>query len=99
MALVVKTYGPPGTGKTTRLIERVEEERKRGVLLERMAYLSFSVAAKDVIKERLRSTERELRWFRTIHGACGEGPRHQRFDRELDPLSPVPRPDRHEDHP
>jgi hypothetical protein len=35
-----------------------------------MAYLSFSVAAKDVIKERLRSTERELRWFRTIHGAA-----------------------------
>lgn len=67
---IIKTFGPPGTGKTTRLIARVGEEVARGVPLPKIAYLSFSVAAKDVIKERLNVPDSEVRWFRTIHGAC-----------------------------
>lgn len=68
----VKTYGPPGTGKTTRLIKRVTEELERGTPLSRICYLSFSVAAKEVIKERLNANEQDVRWFRTIHGAAAK---------------------------
>lgn len=70
MPRIVKTYGPPGTGKTTRLIERVTQERAAGTPVSEIAYLSFSVAAKDVIKDRLSLKETDLRWFRTIHGAA-----------------------------
>lgn len=70
MPRTIKTYGPPGTGKTTRLIERVREEAALGVPLSRIAYLSFSVAAKEVIRERLNASESDVRWFRTIHGAA-----------------------------
>lgn len=68
----IKTYGPPGTGKTTRLIERVSQETAAGVPLAEIAYLSFSVAAKEVIKDRLGAKEQDVRWFRTIHGACNK---------------------------
>lgn len=68
---IVKTYGPPGTGKTTRLLGRVMEERTFVEPFE-MAYLSFSVAAKEVVKERLALKEQDVRWFRTIHGACSK---------------------------
>lgn len=67
---ITKTFGPPGTGKTTDLIARVAEEKAAGVPLPEIGYLSFSVAAKDVIRERLGATEQDVRWFRTIHGAA-----------------------------
>src|ERR1039458_246710 len=70
MTTIIKTFGPPGTGKTTRLIGRVGEEVANGVLMKDIAYLSFSVAAKEVIKERLGAKETEFLWFRTIHGAA-----------------------------
>jgi superfamily I DNA/RNA helicase len=54
------------------LIARVREEVNRGVSTRDMAYLSFSVAAKDVIKERLHLKDTDVRWFRTIHGACAK---------------------------
>jgi DNA helicase-2/ATP-dependent DNA helicase PcrA len=70
MPRITKTFGPPGTGKTTRLIERVREEVSNETALPHIAYLSFSVAAKEVIRERLGASEQDVRWFRTIHGAA-----------------------------
>ncbi len=68
--MIIKTFGPPGTGKTERLIKRVKMEQDSGVSLPRMGYLSFSKAAREVIKARMKTNDKELRWFRTIHGAA-----------------------------
>lgn len=65
---IVKAYGPPGTGKTTYLINQVAAQQ--GVSLGEIAYLSFSVAAKEVIRERMGAAENDVRWFRTIHSAA-----------------------------
>lgn len=67
---VRKIFGPPGTGKTRRLMELVEEEVRAGTPLERIAYLSFSRSAAEVIRERMNASDEDVRWFRTIHGAC-----------------------------
>lgn len=67
--IVKKIFGPPGTGKTTRSMQLVEEEVRRGTPLERIAYLSFSRSAAEVIRERMGATDDDVRWFRTIHGA------------------------------
>lgn len=65
-----KVWGPPGVGKTTRLMELVNLEVKMGTPLKRIAYLSFTKSAREVIKERLNASEQDVKWFRTIHGAC-----------------------------
>lgn len=70
MPSIVKFFGPPGTGKTTKLTEIVQNEVKAGTPLERIGFLSFSRAAREVIRDRMGATEREMRWFRTIHGAA-----------------------------
>src|SRR5690606_14540054 len=66
----VKIYGPPGTGKTTRLQQLVEKEVRAGTPLNRMAYLSFTKGAAEVIRERMKATEEDVKWFRTIHSAA-----------------------------
>jgi len=70
MAWIKKLFGPPGTGKTTRLMAMVEEEVRGGVPLDRIGYLSFSRSAAEVIRERMNAGEKDVQWFRTIHGAC-----------------------------
>tara|TARA_R110000868_G_scaffold157974_1_gene385618 strand:- start:939 stop:2381 length:1443 start_codon:yes stop_codon:yes gene_type:complete len=70
MPVVRKLYGPPGTGKTTTLIRLVEEEVKKGTPLHEIAYLSFTKAAAEVVKDRMRATSKDMRWFKTIHAAC-----------------------------
>jgi DNA helicase-2/ATP-dependent DNA helicase PcrA len=68
---VRKIFGPPGTGKTTRLLGIMEEELSRGVPPERVAYLSFTTAARREAVERATETfgfkEEQLRYFRTLH--------------------------------
>jgi superfamily I DNA/RNA helicase len=49
---------------------RIVEAERANVPLKRMAYLSFSKAAREVIKQRMKANEADLVWFRTIHGAC-----------------------------
>jgi DNA helicase-2/ATP-dependent DNA helicase PcrA len=67
---VIKFYGPPGTGKTTKLMELVEAEVRAGTPLNRIGYFSFTKSAADVIRERLNASVDDMRWFRTLHGAC-----------------------------
>lgn len=69
-AEIIKLYGPPGTGKTTWLRDKVLKEMEAGVPLKRIAYLSFTTGAADVIRERVKATDEDLKWFRTIHSAC-----------------------------
>lgn len=70
MTEIIKYFGPPGTGKTTKLQSLVEMEMKAGVPLKRMAFLSFTTGAADVIRDRVKATDDDLKWFRTIHSAA-----------------------------
>lgn len=70
MVEIIKYFGPPGVGKTTKLRELVLEEVAAGTPLAKMAYLSFTAGAADVIRERVKATDEDLKWFRTIHAAC-----------------------------
>lgn len=71
---VTKIFGPPGTGKTTRLLEIMERELAAGIPPERLAYLTFTVAARREAKqravERFGFTYEQLTWFRTLHSAA-----------------------------
>jgi superfamily I DNA/RNA helicase len=67
---ITKVYGPPGTGKTTWLIKRLEKEIAAGVPVSRIAYLTHTRAASEVVAARSKGTKDEHRWFRTIHSAC-----------------------------
>lgn len=66
--------GPPGTGKTTELLRVLREEIARGVRPERIAFLSFTRAARlealvRVTKE-LGLSEDDMPWCRTVHSAA-----------------------------
>lgn len=67
---IIKYFGPPGTGKTTKLRSIVEHEVRGGTPLNKIGYVSFTVGAADVIRERMGATKEDVRWFRTIHSAC-----------------------------
>lgn len=71
MTEVLKLYGPPGTGKTTRLLDIMEAELERGVRPDRIAYLSFTTAARREAVERAGAkfglTQEGLPFFRTLH--------------------------------
>lgn len=75
MAKVKKLYGPPGTGKTTELLRLVTEHIAHGTPPERIAYLSHTTAAREVIRSRVLRQFPELKVeqfvnFRTIHSLC-----------------------------
>lgn len=71
-----KIFGPPGTGKTFRLLQIMESELARGVAPERLAYLTFTVAARQEAKDRAITkfgfTAAQLKWFRTLHSVAYE---------------------------
>lgn len=67
---ITKVYGPPGTGKTTWLIKKLEEEVAAGVPISRIAYLTHTRAASEVVAKRVGGSAKEHVWFRTIHSAC-----------------------------
>ena len=64
-------FGPPGTGKTTTLLARLEEHLKKGVLPDRIAFLTFTRRAKREAMERVEQvlgiSAKELPFFATIH--------------------------------
>jgi len=84
--------GGPGCGKTTRLLQIMEEELARGVLPERLAFVSFTKKAVGEAAARAQSkfslTTRELPYFRTIHSLAyrllgvtqGEIMQHKHWD-------------------
>lgn len=63
--------GPPGTGKTTYLMNTLEEEMRRGVDPNRIAFLSFTKKAANEAAERAMDrfgfSRNDLPHFRTIH--------------------------------
>lgn len=76
MTQTLKVFGPPGTGKTTRLLSIMERELESGVPPERLAYLTFTVAARHEAKTRAAMrfgfTQAQLKWFRTLHSTAHE---------------------------
>lgn len=65
-----KIYGPPGTGKTTELISILEDEIEHGTPVDRIAYLTHTNAAAEVVAKRAGGDPKSRQWFRTIHSAC-----------------------------
>jgi len=70
---VYKIYGAPGTGKTTWMLNKLENELEF-VPLERIAFVTHTVAAKREAKERSKRKfsyeEERFKYFKTIHGIC-----------------------------
>lgn len=66
--------GPPGTGKTTTLIGMVEDELSRGVLPDRVGYVTFTrrgaEEAMDRACKKFELSRDDLPHFRTLHSLC-----------------------------
>jgi DNA helicase-2/ATP-dependent DNA helicase PcrA len=65
----LKIYGPPGTGKTTRLLSIFEEELKT-VKPSRIAFLTFTRAARHEALTRTGYNEDDLPYVKTLHAIC-----------------------------
>lgn len=69
---VTKIYGAPGTGKTTRMLDLLAHEVASGTPVDRVAFVTHTVAARLEAIRRLNktTTDPDLKYFRTIHGIC-----------------------------
>lgn len=67
---IFKWYGPPGCGKTHKLLTLFEQELKGGTRPDKIAFLTFTRAARDEARGRVDLPLAELTWLRTIHSAC-----------------------------
>lgn len=64
----MKIYGPPGTGKTRALLDLLDRELAAGTELGRIAFLTFTRAARlEVLR---RTAGQEFTFCRTIHSTC-----------------------------
>ena len=74
MSEITKIFGAPGTGKTTKLLDILEQEVVSGTPVNRIAYVSHTVAARDEARERVmkrvKAESKDFHLFRTIHGIC-----------------------------
>lgn len=70
--MIRKIYGAPGTGKTTWMIDKLLEEIESGVPIERIAFVTHTVAAKKEVSDRVTEIlpSAKLKYFKTIHGIC-----------------------------
>jgi len=66
----MKLLGPPGCGKTTALLEYLEKELEAGVLPHRVAFLTFTRAARYEALQRTQKTNEEFPYLKTIHSIC-----------------------------
>ena len=67
---IIKLFGPPGTGKTTACINKLSQYKKQGIPLPRIAYLTFTRAARAEARRRLEASEDDTPYFATIHSIC-----------------------------
>ena len=72
--MIKKIFGGAGTGKTTWMLNQLEQELKE-IPIERIAFVTHTVAAKVEAKERVIKqlgtvTDKQLLFFKTIHGIC-----------------------------
>lgn len=65
-----KILGPPGTGKTRRLLDLLSTEIRTGTPPERIAFLTFTRAARQEALRRVGRPEADLPYVRTIHSVC-----------------------------
>lgn len=76
--------GGPGTGKTTRLLNIMEESLEKGILPERIAFVTFTNAAaneaRDRACKRFGLAPKELPNFRTLHSLAFRELSLQRHD-------------------
>lgn len=74
MSQTTKIYGPPGTGKTTYLLSVLERELKNGVPPNRIAFVTFTTAARKEAIDRIHKTfgfeTKDLPYFRTLHSTA-----------------------------
>lgn len=91
-----KIYGPPGTGKTTYLLGVLERELKNGVPPNKIAFVTFTTAARLEALDRVCDTfgfeTKELPYFKTLHAVAYHelGISHNELiigPRELKPLA------------
>ena len=66
----LKLLGPPGTGKTTRLMQYLEKELQDGTDPHRLAFLTFTRAARVEALTRTGKTDEDFPFLRTIHAIC-----------------------------
>jgi superfamily I DNA/RNA helicase len=66
----LKILGPPGCGKTTTLMDLLEKEISTGMPPERIAFLTFTRAARKEALERTGKTEKDFPFLKTIHSIC-----------------------------
>ena len=66
----LKLLGPPGCGKTTRLLQHLEKELEKGTPPERIAFLTFTRAARIEALTRTGKTDVEFPYLKTIHSIC-----------------------------
>lgn len=66
----IRIVGPPGTGKTTELLNILEREVSSGVDPKRIAFLTFTRAARKEALARTGKSEGEFPLCKTIHSIC-----------------------------
>lgn len=66
----LKLYGPPGTGKTTKLMEYLEHEIDYGTQPNKIAFLTFTRAAREEALSRTGKTATDFPYLKTIHAIC-----------------------------
>lgn len=69
MTQTLKIYGPPGTGKTTELL-RVLQKELQTTSARRVAFLTFTRAARQEVLARTQKADEDLPFCRTIHAIC-----------------------------
>jgi superfamily I DNA/RNA helicase len=75
MPHTVKVFGPPGTGKTYWMLNKLQDEIASGTDVRRIAYVTFSRAAREEAMGRAKLRmdsldEASFQYFKTIHGIC-----------------------------